>query len=346
MSLIRPILRRPDTVDDVGKIASFNGTEIVWIDAASGGAGDPGLEGDIATLVYGGGALAGSTGKYADAGHRHPLPALSYADVGAAASAHTHVVGNVTGLDEQIRDVIGTALVQGTNIVITVNDAGNTLTFSAPDVVSSSAVGAPFGVAPLDGGGKVPSSFLPTPSGLGTASTRNVPASGDASSIEVLLGSDSRLTNARTPTAHSHVSTSISDFAEAVQDVVGAFIVPGSGMAITYDDVGNQMVLASSGGGGGSSSAQTVPYTSSITPNAALGEVVIVGQLTGNITVNNPSTPTPGQLLEFHFQQDAAGGRTVTWGGHFEVVAPIDTTILSRTMVRFRCLTTTLWVEI
>lgn len=38
---------------------------------------------------------------------------------------------------------------------------------------------------------------------LGTASAANVPASGDASASEVVLGSDTRLSNARTPTAHA-----------------------------------------------------------------------------------------------------------------------------------------------
>ena len=40
---------------------------------------------------------------------------------------------------------------------------------------------------------------------LGTASVLDVPATGDALSTEVVKGSDSRLTNARTPTAHTHV---------------------------------------------------------------------------------------------------------------------------------------------
>jgi hypothetical protein len=39
--------------------------------------------------------------------------------------------------------------------------------------------------------------------GLGTAATKNVPASGDASATQVPLGNDSRLSDARTPTAHA-----------------------------------------------------------------------------------------------------------------------------------------------
>lgn len=41
--------------------------------------------------------------------------------------------------------------------------------------------------------------------GLGTAALRDVPISGNANSSQVLLGSDTRLTNSRTPTSHTHV---------------------------------------------------------------------------------------------------------------------------------------------
>lgn len=41
-------------------------------------------------------------------------------------------------------------------------------------------------------------------SGLGTASTKDVPTSGNASSTQVVMGNDTRLTDSRTPTSHSH----------------------------------------------------------------------------------------------------------------------------------------------
>jgi hypothetical protein len=44
------------------------------------------------------------------------------------ASSHTHAVSDITALDEQIRDVVGTALVGGTNISVSINDAGDTIT--------------------------------------------------------------------------------------------------------------------------------------------------------------------------------------------------------------------------
>lgn len=45
--------------------------------------------------------------------------------------------------------------------------------------------------------------------GLGNAATRDVPSSGNATSAQVVKGDDTRLTDARTPTAHTHTPASI-----------------------------------------------------------------------------------------------------------------------------------------
>lgn len=47
---------------------------------------------------------------------------------------------------------------------------------------------------------------------LGTAAALNVATSGDASTTEVVKGDDSRLTDARTPVAHTHTTSQITDF--------------------------------------------------------------------------------------------------------------------------------------
>lgn len=52
----------------------------------------------------------------------------------------------------------------------------------------------------------------------GTAATRYVPASGDAGTTQVVLGNDSRLSNARTPTAHGHAQ---SDITNLTSDLAG-----------------------------------------------------------------------------------------------------------------------------
>ena len=53
---------------------------------------------------------------------------------------------------------------------------------------------------------------------LGTSSLLNVAASGDAASGEVVKGNDSRLTDARTPTAHTHAESEITNL---VSDLAG-----------------------------------------------------------------------------------------------------------------------------
>jgi len=59
-----------------------------------------------------------------------------------------------------------------------------------------------------DSGSKV-SDFV-TANSLGTAASKDAPASGNASSTEVVLGSDTRLTDSRTPTAHNQAAGTIS----------------------------------------------------------------------------------------------------------------------------------------
>lgn len=49
----------------------------------------------------------------------------------------------------------------------------------------------------------------------GTATWRDVPGSGNATTSQVVLGSDTRLSDARTPTSHTHPSTDISDSSAA-----------------------------------------------------------------------------------------------------------------------------------
>jgi hypothetical protein len=45
--------------------------------------------------------------------------------------------------------------------------------------------------------------------GLGSAATKNAPASGNAAAGDVVLGSDTRLNDARTPTAHTHTESDV-----------------------------------------------------------------------------------------------------------------------------------------
>ena len=72
---------------------------------------------------------------------------------------------------------------------------------------------------------------------LGTVATKNVAASGNASTTEVVMGNDTRLTDSRTPTAHTHTTDNITDFWEGTQaEYEEATIANGSIIVITDDD--------------------------------------------------------------------------------------------------------------
>jgi hypothetical protein len=91
---------------------------------------------------------------------------------------------------------------------------------------------------------------------------------------------------------------------------------------ILYDDTTNQITGLKHPTGGemplGSGAVQNIPYAATITPALAQRPIVVVGTLTGAITVANPSSvPPAGQEVSFHFQQDATGSRAVTWGNQY-----------------------------
>lgn len=117
---------------------------------------------------------------------------------------------------------------------------------------------------------------------LGTAALLNVPASGDATSGQVVKGSDTRLTDARTPTTHTHAATGISD-----STTVGrAWITTGNPSAITfprinadnsisYLDASSFRTAIGAGSGGGDFSSNT---SSSVD-----GEIVLFSSTSGKI---------------------------------------------------------------
>ena len=72
--------------------------------------------------------------------------------------------------------------------------------------------------------------------GLGTASTVNVPAAGNAAVGEAVLGSDTRLTDARTPVSHaaSHESGGSDELELAPVQVTGTAVVTGDTRLITF----------------------------------------------------------------------------------------------------------------
>lgn len=59
-------------------------------------------------------------------------------------------------------------------------------------------------------------------------------------------------------------------------------------------------------------------FAASFDTNADSGEVVEIGALTNNITINAPSNALRGRRLTYLITQDGTGGRTVTWNSVFK----------------------------
>lgn len=58
-------------------------------------------------------------------------------------------------------------------------------------------------------------------------------------------------------------------------------------------------------------------FVASFTPNADSGEIIELGNLSSNLTVNAPTNPLRGRYLLFRLSQDGTGGWTVTWNAAF-----------------------------
>ena len=55
------------------------------------------------------------------------------------------------------------------------------------------------------------------------------------------------MTDARTPLAHQHSSTQITDWAEAVQDTVAAMLTSGANVTLSYDDASGKITITAAG---------------------------------------------------------------------------------------------------
>lgn len=67
--------------------------------------------------------------------------------------------------------------------------------------------------------------------------------------------------------------------------------------------------------------AQDIAYAAAITPDLALGTSIVVGTLTGNLTINAPTNVVKGETLDIALAQDGTGGRTITWDAVFKKAA-------------------------
>ena len=100
-----------------------------------------------------------------------------------------------------------------------------------------------------------------------------------------------------TPTAHAAThaaagsdpltltSAQISDLTEAVQDIVGAFIVAGTNVTVTYDDTANTFTINATAGGGGSTDPEIVRDVIGAAMVAGSGVQITVNDAGDTITI-------------------------------------------------------------
>lgn len=84
------------------------------------------------------------------------------------------------------------------------------------------------------------------------------------------------------------------------------------------------------GPAGAGDTVASISYAASITPDLTAGNIFSVGTLTGNITINAPTgTLTDGKRITFRLNQDATGGRTMTWNAVFRFGIDLTSSDLS-----------------
>ena len=114
---------------------------------------------------------------------------------------------------------------------------------------------------------------------LGTAAALNIPATGNAAAGEVVKGNDSRMTDARAPTAHTHPSTDINDST-----------VAGRALLTAADATAQRTALGVPSGSGTSTGANTGDQTITLTGEAT-------GTGTGSFAVTLANSAIIGKVL-------------------------------------------------
>lgn len=161
--------------------------------------------------------------------------------------------------------------------------------------------------------------------GLGTASTKNVPAAGDAASGEVVQGNDTRLTNARTPTSHaaSHGSAGSDPVTIANTQVTGL----GTASTVNVPAAGNAGSTEAVLGSDTRLTDQRTPLDNSVTTAKIVDGNVTNGKLANSsITINGSAVSLGGSVTISGLpSQTGNQGKYLTTDGTNASWAPIVT---------------------
>lgn len=123
----------------------------------------------------------------------------------------------------------------------------------------------------------------------------------------------------------TQAASTISDFAEAVQDVMGATLVQGANVTIAYDDAANTITIAAASGGG------TVQPWSPVATTAASATLALsnagqylrtTAETAVTVTVPPQSSVAWAADTEIHIEQGAAGAVTIAAGAGVTINKP------------------------
>lgn len=98
---------------------------------------------------------------------------------------------------------------------------------------------------PINGPFPLPSKVA-TKADVGLANVDNT-----ADANKPVSGPQQTALDGKAPLVHTHAPSDITALVEFIQDTVAAFLVQGSNVTLTYNDVANTLTIAASGGGGG-----------------------------------------------------------------------------------------------
>jgi hypothetical protein len=123
--------------------------------------------------------------------------------------------------------------------------------------------------------------------------------------------SDPRLSDARTPTTHTHTSAGVTDFTEAVQDAVAALLAAGTNITLNYNDAGNTLTVTAAGGSFDAEAARDALGVALV----GVGNIsIVVNDALDTITISTTATvnSTDAQLRDRSTHTGTQAQSTVT----------------------------------
>lgn len=186
------------------------------------------------------------------AGNPIDLVPKTPADIGAAPTVHTHTASQITDFAPAV-DARLPARLSGasTQSITDWNLAVENGWYRGSSAANAPATGWAYGVVELYNNSTI-TQTVHMPSGDGAPDTKVWRRSMDAG----VWGAWYRLQwsqveqDARyAPITHTHTAAQITDFAEAVDDRVGALVKAGANVTVTYDDAANTLTIGATGGG-------------------------------------------------------------------------------------------------